>query len=166
LRRRDDMLPFFHKPGTPAISPLTADHSADCAELHAMCFAHPWCAEDFAALLNGAGAIGEAAVTQAGRVSGFVLSRRAADEAEILSLAVAPQLRRAGLGSVLLSRHLARLAALGVAALFLEVEDGNKAAQALYRHFQFAVVGERKAYYRGPDGTRPGALVMRRSPLA
>ncbi len=131
-----------------------------------MCFAHPWCAEEFAALLNGIGPIGEAALTPAGAFSGFVLSRRAADEAEILSLAVAPQHRRAGLGSALLSRHLASLAALGVTALFLEVEDGNKAAHALYRRFQFAVVGERKAYYRGPDGTRPSALVMRRSPLA
>ena len=93
--------------------------------------------------------------------SGFVMSRIAADEAEILSIVVAKGSRRGGLAQALLAGHLARLAARGVARLFLEVEETNAAAVGLYRQFGFAEVGRREGYYPKPDGSRAAALVMR-----
>jgi ribosomal-protein-alanine N-acetyltransferase len=95
------------------------------------------------------------------RPEGFALSRKAADEAEILSIVVAPARRGAGLGRALLGAHLARLAEEGVAQVFLEVEDGNLAAERLYRHFGFREVGRRKGYYPKPDGSRATAIAMR-----
>lgn len=95
-------------------------------------------------------------------VFGFVLSRKAADEAEILTIAVRKRYRRAGFGKKLLQHHLSRLAAFGVHALFLEVEEGNHPARALYEKRGFAEVGRRNAYYKKADGTTASAIVMRR----
>eukprot|EP01042_Synura_sphagnicola_P035465 gene35465-biopygen34027 len=90
------------------------------------------------------------------------MSRVAADEAEVLSIVVAGDRRRSGLGQTLLCAHMAQLAARGATRLFLEVEDGNAPAIALYRRLGFETVGRREGYYPKPDGTRVAALVMRR----
>lgn len=92
---------------------------------------------------------------------GFVMSRKAADEAEILSIVVAPSRRGGGFARTLLGAHLARLAATGIAQVFLEVEEGNLPAENLYRHFGFREVGRRKGYYPKPDGGRAAAIAMR-----
>jgi ribosomal-protein-alanine N-acetyltransferase len=97
------------------------------------------------------------------RLAGFVLSRRVLDEAEILTIAVAVEFRRKGLGGALLGAHIARLAAMGVKELFLEVEAGNAAARALYASFGFHQVGERRGYYRKSAGPAATALVLRRN---
>lgn len=90
---------------------------------------------------------------------GFGLARVAADEAEILTLAVAPAARRQGLARALLAAMAARAAGAGAAALFLEVGVGNAAARALYVGAGFACVGRRARYYA--DGT--DALLLRRA---
>jgi ribosomal-protein-alanine N-acetyltransferase len=92
---------------------------------------------------------------------GFILARLAADEAEILTLAVDPAARRRGVGGALLAGAMARAAAGGAASMFLEVAEGNAAARALYAAAGFAPVGRRRRYY--PDGG--DALVLRRSLL-
>ena len=85
------------------------------------------------------------------------------DEAEILTIVVDGRLRRQGCGERLLASHLARLTRQGVATLFLEVDESNVAALALYRLHGFVEKGVRKGYYAKPDGTRANALVMCRS---
>ncbi|MGH6848286.1 MAG: GNAT family N-acetyltransferase, partial [Methylocella sp.] len=103
--------------------------------------------------------------TKEEHLAGFVLSRVAAGEAEILTMAVAPEWRRRGIASCLLAPHLAGLAATRVSRLFLEVDVENTAARALYANFGFEQVGERKAYYRTAGAPPAGALVMRRDLL-
>ncbi len=88
---------------------------------------------------------------------GFVLARVAADEAEILTLAVMPPGRRAGLGRALLAAAMAEARARGASAMFLEVAEENTAARALYADAGFAAVGTRPNYY--PGGA--AALVLR-----
>ncbi len=140
--------------------------AAACAKIHAQSFAHAWTLAEFESLLAGCDVVGEAAFATSlfggRRLTGFVLSRRGADTAEILTIAVTPALRHKGVGAALLGRHLATLAAEGAKSLFLEVETDNRAARALYRRFGFAEVGERKAYYRRADGIAASALVLRR----
>ena len=63
---------------------------------------------------------------------GFILSRMAAGEAEILSVAIAPAWRGRGLSRPLLDFHLRRLAGLGVRTVFLEVDEHNAPARRLY----------------------------------
>ncbi len=156
----------FRKAAQPVLRPLRSDRAAQCAALHAASFAHGWSAQEFESLISAANVSGEAAVDPAsGRLRGFVLTRLAADEAEILTVAVDAALRRRGVGRALLAAHMARLASLGVKKLFLEVEQDNAAALALYARFGFREVGQRKGYYRKSDGAPATALVLRRDLL-
>ncbi|MDB5485035.1 MAG: rimI, partial [Tardiphaga sp.] len=100
---------------------------------------------------------------RAGRhVIGFAVSRLAADEAEILSIAIDSKQRGRGLSRDLLHTHLGHLAGRGVRTVFLEVEENNQPARKLYQRAGFAVVGRRERYYREPGGAELNALVMRR----
>ena len=93
-----------------------------------------------------------------GTLIGFILSRCAAGEAEILSVAIAPARRGRGFAGPLLDLHLRRLAGLGARAVFLEVGENNAPARALYRRAGFHEVGRRQGYYQGGAA----ALVLRR----
>jgi ribosomal-protein-alanine N-acetyltransferase len=95
-------------------------------------------------------------------LAGFIVSRLAAGEAEILSVAVAPARRSRGLAGKLLDLHLRRLAGLGVTAVFLEVDEDNAPARRLYGRAHFRDVGRRPAYYARPEGPPANALVLRR----
>lgn len=149
---------------TPStIRPLRAERAEECAVIHAGAFAHPWPAGDFVALLASGSTLGSAALDPASsRLRGFAISRLAADEAEILTIAVARDWRGHGVGRDLLREHLSRAALAGARAMFLEVDQANAAAIALYARFGFAKVGQREGYYRRPDGQTATALVMRR----
>ena len=88
---------------------------------------------------------------------GLILARSVADEAEILTLAVHPEKRRAGIGGALLRAAMDRVWAAGAATMFLEVAVTNAPAQALYRAHGFQNAGMRRRYYA--DGG--DALVLR-----
>ena len=82
---------------------------------------------------------------------GFALSRGAADEEELLLIAVAPSYRSRGIGAALMQRFIEQARERGVTRLFLEMRDGNT-AEALYRKFGFVSIGRRKNYYRRGSG--------------
>ena len=86
----------------------------------------------------------------------------AADEAEILSIAVDAGARGRGIGRSLLQRHLRRLAGIGIRAVFLEVDAGNEPALRLYARMGFAQVGRREHYYQSAGPSAGAALVLRR----
>ena len=158
------MFAWMGRSEAPAMRRIGADQAAACAAIHAPSFAHPWSAAEFEALLTAPECVADGAFDAHGAaLRGFVLSRRAVDEAEILTIAIAPRHRRAGLGGKLFSAHLAQLSAFGVTTLFLEVDEANVAARALYARFGFVEVGRRPAYYRTASGERSSALVMRRA---
>jgi ribosomal-protein-alanine N-acetyltransferase len=134
---------------------VTPDDAPALAALHAAAFPpdQRWGADALRLMLEMPGAFG---LHRPG--IGFVLARVAADEAEILTLAVAPDARRQGHGGALLANAMAGAAARGAQAMFLEVSARNAAARALYAAAGFAEVGRRRAYYA--DGS--DALVLRR----
>ncbi len=142
---------------------LDSGHARQVAILHHQGgFARGWEPAECAALIADAAVVTDGVFSgRGGEPVGFVMSRKAADEAEILSIVVAPSHRSDGLGAVLLAAHLARLAEEGVAHVFLEVEEGNESAERLYRHFDFREVGRRKGYYPKADGSRATAIAMR-----
>jgi ribosomal-protein-alanine N-acetyltransferase len=85
-----------------------------------------------------------------GETIGFLIGKQAADEAEILNLAVVKESRRRGEGSALLEAALEEFRARGVSRVFLEVRDSNEPALAFYRKHGFSKMGRREGYYRDP----------------
>lgn len=128
------------------------------ALLHAQAFTtpRPWSAGEFAGFL----ARPECFVVTA--PGGFLVASAVAGEAEVLTLAVAPEARRQGIARGLVAGFLAQAAARGAQAAFLEVAADNAAALALYQALGFVVAGRRKGYYLSPDGLRIDAVVMTR----
>lgn len=142
---------------------LDVTHARHVAALHHQGgFARGWEPGECAALIADPGNVTQGVFPgNAPHPAGFVISRKAADEAEILSIVVASGRRGDGLGRALLQSHLGTLAGGGTRHVYLEVEEGNVAAQRLYRHFGFEEVGRRKGYYPKADGSRSGAVTMR-----
>ena len=127
------------------------------AELHAACFdeaPRPWSAQEFA----DASVSPRQAILQAD--SGFAVVQVVADQAELLTIAVAPAARRLGIGAQLMAQVMELARARGAVELFLEVDATNRAARALYEQCGFTLSGQRKGYYRRADGTATDALVM------
>jgi ribosomal-protein-alanine N-acetyltransferase len=145
------------------LQPLRAVQAAHCARIHAQSFAFPWKKGELESLISSPNVTGTAALDPASAgLRGFALSRLAADEAEILTIAIDARLRRGGVGGDLLRVHLNQVATAGAKKIFLEVAVGNASALALYKRFQFVQVGERRGYYVQQDGEPATALVMRR----
>lgn len=139
---------------TPALTPQ------DMAAIHAASFTlpPPWAAAEIAATLASPGAF----VLREDQ--GFLIGRVILDEAELLTLAVAPAARRHGIGARLLAAFHARARDLGALSAFLEVAAGNAPAQALYRGAGWAQAGRRARYYHSADGQQhDDALILRRA---
>jgi len=130
------------------------------ATLHARCFIdapRSWKATEFSDLL--------ALPTTLPILSpdGFAIGRVAGSEAELLTIAVAPDARRRGLGAALAAAYEAEARARGAAASFLEVAETNAPARALYRSLGYATAGRRPGYYVIAGATPVAALVLRKS---
>jgi ribosomal-protein-alanine N-acetyltransferase len=143
--------------GEPTLSPATARDAASLAALHAASFSRGWSESEFEQLLTDRTVVTDRAMSARRNVA-FILSRRAADEAEILSVAVARAWQARGLARRLLDLHLRRLAGFGLRAVFLEVDEDNEPARRLYARAGFREVGRRPGYYSGGKS----ALVLRR----
>jgi ribosomal-protein-alanine N-acetyltransferase len=150
------------KRGEPVLTEAGPRDSAAIAALHGVSFHRGWSDGEIDVLLRDRNVAAHRAVIGR-RLVGFILSRLAAGEAEILSVAVAASQRGRGLARSLLNLHLRRLAGLGVQAVFLEVGEDNVPALRLYRRAGFHEVGRRQGYYQDPAGIRTTALVLRRN---
>ena len=120
-------------------------------ELHKKCFPHkPWSANDFNDLQKSGC---EIIASQ----NGFVVYRATLDEAEIITIGVAPEARRTGIAAAMLGIIEGDLKKRGVKHIFLEVAEDNAPARALYASNGYVEVGIRPKYYDGVD-----AITMRK----
>ncbi|HUA29024.1 MAG TPA: ribosomal protein S18-alanine N-acetyltransferase [Streptosporangiaceae bacterium] len=94
-----------------------------------------------------------------GVITGYAGLLVAANQADVLTLAVAADRQGQGTGAALLDALLAESQRRGCTEVFLEVRTDNDRAQRLYRSRGFIQIGIRKGYYQ-PSGA--DALVMRR----
>lgn len=131
---------------------------AQMAALHARCFTvpRPWSAAEIAQLLA------DPQVYALFQPSGFLIGRCVAGEAELLTVAVAPEERRQGLGAQLVSGFVTEALERGAEVAFLEVAADNAPALALYHAQGFSATGRRRAYYRAESGQAVDALVLSR----
>lgn len=111
-------------------------------------FSDPWSVRDFRECVGSE--VVFLVATSDGVVHGYVIAQDAADEGEILNLAVARARQRDGIGRALVEQTLTTLAGRGVHRVFLEVREANAAARALYAALGFEEVGRRSRYYRRP----------------
>jgi ribosomal-protein-alanine N-acetyltransferase len=141
----------------PTIAEARPADAAAIAALHGVSFRRGWGEDEILRLLLERNVVTQR-MTAGGKLIAFIMSRLAAGEAEILSVAIAPAWRGRGLSRQLLDLHLRRLAGLGIRAVYLEVGERNAPACRLYRRAGFKEVGRRHGYYE--DGAT--ALVLRR----
>ncbi|RLQ89307.1 GNAT family N-acetyltransferase [Notoacmeibacter ruber] len=135
------------------------------ARIHAQSFAEGWSEDEIERIIDRPNTTSLVAIRDGfanGQIEGFVIAQAAADEAEILSIAVDQFRRRGGAGWALMDCVMRQLHSDRIKTLFLEVDEKNQGAVELYRRLGFRKVGERPGYYRAPDGSRSRALTMRR----
>lgn len=143
------------------IVPIGPDAAEAMAAIHAESFADAWTGAALTRLLKADAARSFGAFAGYERAPlGFVVAFVAADEAEILTLAVAQKRRRSGVGASLLRTLIEQIAGEGVERLFLEVAADNVAAHALYRRHGFVEMSRRKAYYHRTSAPAADALVL------
>jgi len=147
--------------GAVAIEPASLRDAPKLAQLHGASFHRGWGEAEFEQMLAEHNTLVHR-LRRGRKTIGFAVSRMAADEAEILSIAVDPKHRGRGLSRNLLLTHLGHLAGRGVRTVFLEVEEKNQPARRLYDRAGFSVAGRRERYYKQPGGEQFNAVLMRR----
>jgi ribosomal-protein-alanine acetyltransferase len=108
-----------------------------------------WPPESYASLAKSPGALVLVCEANA-QVIGFVAARQAADEAEILNIAVRHDFRRRGVASALLLGALETFRRSAIAGVFLDLRESNLPARTLYERYGFVLSGRRKSYYANP----------------
>jgi len=147
------------------------DEIRDAADIEALVAMHSegfrrgWSVDEFETLLADnrvlAFVLRRESVLGVRRVLGFILVRNVGGEAEVLTIAVAAARRGRGYGRQILEEALRRLYRDRAREVFLEVDENNPPALALYRRLGFVQVGRRKGYYRDAAGKESAALVLR-----
>jgi ribosomal-protein-alanine N-acetyltransferase len=155
------MLLNWFRSKDPVLAEAVPRDAAALANLHGTSFRRGWSEDEFERLLLERNVVTHRAMI-GGKLVGFVLSRLAPPEAEILSIAVAAAQRGRGLARQLLDLHLRTLNSLGVRTVFLEVDEANEPARRLYRRMGFGDAGRRERYYQQGDAPAAAALVLRR----
>lgn len=148
----------------PRVSLLiaTPEQSGVITALHRAAFETAWSESSINQLLEADTAVAFlASVDRAYRPAGFVIGRLLADEAEIITIAVAPAERRCGIGHALLGGFMRAVALAGAHRVVFEVAVDNQAALQLYASRGFKTVGRRTGYYEGgADGAATDALIL------
>ncbi len=145
------------------LRPTTPADLGALALLEQSAFSDPWNSTMIAEALAAPGAVALVAEDGVRTVVGSVLGRVVADEAEILTIAVEPGVRRLGVGRRLLDAAVSELVASGAASIWLEVRPSNLAARRMYLAAGFVAAGVRHRYYRRPA---EDALILRLTPSA
>jgi ribosomal-protein-alanine N-acetyltransferase len=131
----------FRAPDAPAITEILHD-STEAAQ---------WPPESYHKLAESPGGVVLVCEGEPnGRLLGFLAARQAADEAEILNIAVLPDFRRKGVASALLQAALDGFRRSAIARVFLELRESNLPARNLYNRYGFVPSGRRTAYYHDP----------------
>ena len=127
---------------------LKSEDLEQIAEIEKLCFGEPW-SENSLELLLRDGNFGVAAIEE-GRVVGYVGVISAPPEGEITNVATHPDFRRRGVGEGILEALKREAGNRGIESLYLEVRRSNSPARGLYEKMGFAVIGERKGFYKNP----------------
>lgn len=149
-----------NKTGNLLFRNVGQEESAVLTEIHAEAFANYWNPNDFNDFFAVYGTRAIVVHAQTGETAGMVVFRVTEEQADIITIAIRPAFRRLGIAKALMRQSIEMAAGLGATEMFLDVEDGNTAAMALYKSLGFTNISRRKLYYRQKDGSYTDALVM------
>lgn len=145
---------------TLRVAPMSRAVAGPVSILHRACFPEdPWDVGAIEQIMKIPGFFGRIGWVGDDSV-GFALALALGEEAEVLSLGVVPDHRRAGMGSALLASICLEAGQRGIERIVLEVAVDNQAARAMYGARGFSVVGRRRNYYR-QAGHFVDALILR-----
>ena len=120
------------------------------ARLERECFALPWAEKEIVSAFSRADFCG--VVAQVGdQIVGYLLGLTLFEDAEILRVAVAKELRGQKLGGAILDAFFALVKAKGAQKVFLEVRVSNVPAIALYESRAFTRGRVREKYYENGE---------------
>lgn len=125
---------------------MTLEDVPEIAALEKVCFKVPWSEKSFRDEMSNKLAIYRVAKDN-GKCIGYAGFWNVSGEGGITNVAVLPEYRRQGIGSMLIAEMIKTAEALKLDLLTLEVRKSNTAAQGLYSKFDFEIIGERKRYY-------------------
>ena len=143
----------------PQIIETTRTMAQVIASLHNSALDQHWTAEAAQKLLDLPGTVAFVALARDQEPAGHVLALGAGETTDIVTIGVAPNFRRQGVGRALLAALLRRSAERGYSGVTLEVDEANIAARALYEGMGFTVRGRRAGYYRHADGAKDGLIL-------
>jgi ribosomal-protein-alanine N-acetyltransferase len=156
------MIKLWMAPAGLHIEPGRMGDARELARIHALGFYRGWPVGEFESFLTDETTPVYVACDARRRIAGFALIRLAADEAELLTIAVDPKWRGKRVGQALLRAVFDDLLRSPARRMFLEVSEDNAGAIKLYQREGFATISSRKGYYSRPDGAAATALVMAR----
>ena len=110
-------------------------------------FSTPWSRKAFEEELNGNELAHYLVVEEAGRLIGYAGFWIVVDEAHVTNVALLPECRGRGLGTLLLEHMIVAAKMLGALSMTLEVRPSNTAARSLYSRRGFEERGIRPNYY-------------------
>lgn len=125
---------------------MTLEDVGEIAELEKKCFVIPWSEKSFTDEMNNKLAVYLVAKDN-GKCIGYAGFWNVSGEGGITNVAVLPQYRKQGIGSMLIKTMIKTARELDIYLLTLEVRKSNIAAQGLYNKYGFDIIGERKRYY-------------------
>ena len=139
------------------VTPFEQAHAEAVMAIERQCFSAPWGLESLIRTINGSNAVTLVALS-GGNVVGYASALMLGPvgpgyvppEAEVLKVAVLPEMREQGIGRSLASGLINTLRDLGVEKLHLEVRESNRAARVLYETCGFRHSGRRRDYYSDP----------------
>lgn len=126
-------------------------------ELDKLCFTLPWSRESFADEMKNTLAYYYIIRDDSGILIAYCGFWNVADEGHITNVAVHPDFRCSGYGSILIDKLVETAKKLKLELLTLEVRAGNIPAQHLYKKYGFEILGKRPRYYAD---NKEDALIM------
>ncbi len=136
------------------IQPAEKSDLSRLAQIHAASFSHAWSDGELEKMFSNENylcLVAHPPKTSKSEPYGFVFVRSILDEAEIITIATDPTLRRKGVAIKLMQAVIRKLEFDRKQKLFLEVDETNEAAIKLYKNLRFQKVGEREGYYSSPN---------------
>ncbi|WP_246860691.1 ribosomal protein S18-alanine N-acetyltransferase [Noviherbaspirillum sp. UKPF54] len=147
-------------PATMRFEPMKVDDLPEVLVIENDVYPHPWTRGNFLdSMYSGyqTWTLREAS----GALAGYFLLMLAVDEAHLLNISVRRDLHGHGVGRLQLDKVMALSKENGMQSVLLEVRPSNRRALAVYQHYGFVQIGQRRGYYPAAGGAREDAIVMR-----